>query len=126
MPAPVCAAPPSWGRHPQTCTISDSCNAQTQHPYSITSVTRANRFAGISRPSALAVLRLMTNSYLVGLPFRIIRGREELTNVSDKDPTRDVVKFAVEQLTNILTSQRKKIAQLPDQCARSALALAKS
>jgi hypothetical protein len=68
----------------------------------------------------------MTNSYLVGLPFRIIRGREELTNVSDKDPTRDVVKFAVEQLTNILTSQRKKIAQLPDQCARSALALAKS
>jgi hypothetical protein len=68
----------------------------------------------------------MTNSYLVGLPFRIIRGREELTNVSDKDPTRDVVKFAVEQSTNILTSQRKKIAQLPDQCARSALALAKS
>jgi hypothetical protein len=23
MPAPVCAAPPSWGRHPKTFTISD-------------------------------------------------------------------------------------------------------
>jgi hypothetical protein len=56
----------------------------------------------------------------------LITIEKELTNVSDKDPTRDVVKFAVEQSTNILTSQRKKIAQLPDQCARSALALAKS
>lgn len=56
----------------------------------------------------------------------LITIEKELTNVSDKDPTRDVVKFAIEQSTNILTSQRKKIAQLPDQCAKSALALAKS
>ena len=50
----------------------------------------------------------------------------ELTNVSDNDPTRDVVKFAIDQSTSILASQRKKIAQLPDQCTRSALASAKS
>ena len=56
----------------------------------------------------------------------LITIEKELTNVSENDPTRDVVKFAVEQSTNILTSQRKKIAQLPDQCMRSPLALAKS
>ena len=56
----------------------------------------------------------------------LITIEKELTSVSENDPTRDVVKLAVEQSTNILTSQRKKIAQLPDQCARSALALAKS
>lgn len=56
----------------------------------------------------------------------LITIEKDLTNVSENDPTRDVVKFAVEQSTNILTSQRKKIAQLPEQCARSALALAKA
>lgn len=56
----------------------------------------------------------------------LITIEKELTSVGDNDPTRDVVKFAIEQSTNILTSQRKKIAQLPDQCTRSALALAKS
>ena len=34
--------------------------------YSITSSARASSFAGISRPSALAVVRLMTRSNLVG------------------------------------------------------------
>lgn len=56
----------------------------------------------------------------------LITIEKELTSVSENDPTRGVVKFAIEQSTNILTSQRKKISQLPDQCARSALALAKS
>lgn len=56
----------------------------------------------------------------------LITIEKDLTNVSENDPTRDVVKFAVEQSTNILTSQRKKIAQLPDQCTRSPLALAKA
>ena len=49
-------------------------------PHSITSSARASSDAGTSRPSALAVLRLMTSSYLVGActgrsagfsPFRI-------------------------------------------------------
>src|SRR5262245_9472987 len=34
--------------------------------HSITSSARARRVAGMSRPSALAVLRLITSSYLVG------------------------------------------------------------
>ena len=37
-----------------------------QHHYSITSSARASSVGGISRPSALAVLRLITSSYLVG------------------------------------------------------------
>jgi len=56
----------------------------------------------------------------------LITIEKELTDVGEKDPTRDVVKFAIDQSTKILASQRRKIAQLPDQCARSALALAKS
>src|SRR5262249_8677977 len=35
-------------------------------PHSITSSARASSVGGTSRPSALAVLRLITNSYLVG------------------------------------------------------------
>src|SRR5262249_33462850 len=35
-------------------------------PHSITSSARARSVAGISRPSAFAVLRLMTSAYLVG------------------------------------------------------------
>jgi len=34
--------------------------------HSITSSARASTVAGMSRPSALAVLRLITSSYLVG------------------------------------------------------------
>jgi len=56
----------------------------------------------------------------------LITIEKELTEVGGNDPTRDVVKFAIDQSTSILASQRRKIAQLPDQCARSALALAKS
>src|SRR5262249_31870354 len=37
-----------------------------QHLYSITSSARASSVDGTSRPSAFAVLRLITNSYLVG------------------------------------------------------------
>ena len=49
------------GRQPKTCTIGDIAE-----PYSITSSARASSDGGTVRPSALAVLRLMTNSYLVG------------------------------------------------------------
>jgi len=34
--------------------------------YSITSSARASKVVGMSRPSALAVFKLMTSSYLVG------------------------------------------------------------
>ena len=52
-------------------TIADFCNkichkARRHQLYSITSSARARSDGGTLRPSALAVLRLMTSSYLVG------------------------------------------------------------
>src|SRR2546421_1311353 len=41
-------------------------NRSNAGPYSITSSARASIDGGISRPSAFAVLRLITSSYLVG------------------------------------------------------------
>jgi hypothetical protein len=38
----------------------------TKPPYSMTSSARASSVGGTSRPSALAVFRLITSSYLVG------------------------------------------------------------
>jgi len=45
---------------------ADACGAANREPYSITSSARTSNVGGTSRPSALAVLRLMTSSYLVG------------------------------------------------------------
>jgi hypothetical protein len=56
----------------------------------------------------------------------LITIERELNEASDAGPTRDVVKFAIDQSTNILAGQRKKIAQTPDQCVRSALAFSKT
>src|SRR5262249_50187624 len=49
---------------PRRCAAEQRDELATFH--SITSSVRASTVAGKSRPSALAVLRLMTNSYLVG------------------------------------------------------------
>ena len=51
---------------PYICAISDQSAAQQKATYSITSSARASSVGGTSRPSAFAVLRLMTSSYLVG------------------------------------------------------------
>jgi hypothetical protein len=32
MPAPACAAPPSWGRHPQTFTIATKFRTAANNP----------------------------------------------------------------------------------------------
>ena len=45
------------------CSNQSVCRSQI---YSITSSARASRVGGTSRPSAFAVLRLITSSYLVG------------------------------------------------------------
>src|SRR6266498_2436784 len=45
--------------------VHDRCRSRALR-YSITSSARANRVGGTSRPSACAVLRLITSSYLVG------------------------------------------------------------
>ena len=49
----------------QLCAISGCEQAQQMATYSITSSARASSVGGTSRPSALAVCRLMTNSNLV-------------------------------------------------------------
>jgi hypothetical protein len=49
---------------PDMSTCSKRC--ARMRGYSITSSARASTVVGISRPSALAVLRLITNSYLFG------------------------------------------------------------
>jgi hypothetical protein len=48
------------------CAMSRHMRCSKFAAYSITSSARANRVAGISTPSVLAVCRLMTNSNLVG------------------------------------------------------------
>src|SRR5262245_51640772 len=61
LPVPQSFAPPERIQHHL---IQD---VLVRNPgYSITSSARASRVGGTSRPSALAVLRLMTSSYLVG------------------------------------------------------------
>ena len=51
-----------WSR----CARNGLMHRSKQCLYSITSSARASRVAGTSRPSVLAVLRLITISYLVG------------------------------------------------------------
>src|SRR5262249_11006048 len=46
--------------------IAGLVHPSKRHLYLITSSARASNVAGTSRPSARAVLRLMTSSYLVG------------------------------------------------------------
>src|SRR6516162_8674236 len=56
--------------------------------YSITLSARTNNAAGISRPSALAVLRLITSSILVGCSIGISAGFSPLMMRSTKDAAR--------------------------------------
>ena len=70
-PAPVRAAPPSWGRHPQTFTAADigrvrAYAAKELNTYSMTLSARASSVGEMTIPSAFAVLRFITNSNLVG------------------------------------------------------------
>ena len=51
---------------PYRCAISGREQPQQTDRYSITSSARASSVGGTSRPSALAVLRLITSSNLVG------------------------------------------------------------
>ena len=64
--------PPNNGHCHVSVGRSEKCHFQTHasqqsKPYSITSSARASTDAGRSRPSALAVFRLTTSSYLVGV-----------------------------------------------------------
>ena len=56
--------------------------------YSITSSARASSIGGTSRPSALAVLRLITSSYLVGAHRQVGRflALEDAIDVAGRKP----------------------------------------
>ena len=54
------------GRECSEVPIADIPRRSEKHRYSITSSARASSDGGISRPSAFAVFRLITSSYLVG------------------------------------------------------------
>ena len=47
-------------------------------------------------------------------------------NPGDKNPMHDLVKFAADKSSAILTSERKRLVQLSDQCARSPVASSKT
>jgi hypothetical protein len=47
-------------------------------------------------------------------------------NPSDKNPMRDLVKFAAGKSSDILTSERKRLVQLSEQCAHSPIASSKT
>src|SRR5262249_52687885 len=53
-------------RERPTCRAAEQRDEVAAHHHSITSSARASSVGGTSRPSALAVLRLITSSYLVG------------------------------------------------------------
>ena len=66
-----CPLYPDSGHHRKPWSVRSSAVTRFMHRskqkrYSIISSARASSDGGISRPSALAVLRLMTSSYLVG------------------------------------------------------------
>ena len=54
-------------------------------PHSITSSARASSVGGTVRPSALAVLRLITSSNLVGCSHRQVGGLGALEDAADID-----------------------------------------
>jgi hypothetical protein len=60
-PAPVCAAPPSWGRHPQTFT-----KPEVPPLHSMTSSAVTSSEDGTVRLRALAVFKLITSLKRVG------------------------------------------------------------
>src|ERR1700761_8616557 len=45
----------------------------------------------------------------------LITMEKDLTDFGDKNPMRDIVKFAVDKSSTILTSERKRLVQLSDQ-----------
>ena len=50
---------------------------------------------------------------------------KEMTDFGDKSPMLGVVKFAIEKSNAVLAGERKRLAQLSEQCSRFPLALAK-
>ena len=56
----------------------------------------------------------------------LITIEKEMTDFGDNNPMRGIVKFAVEKSNTILASERKRLAQLSDQCMRFPLSFGKT
>ena len=67
---------------------------------------------------------LASYEYLIGMDREIKDFGDK--NPGDKNPMHDLVKFAADKSSAILTSERKRLVQLSDQCARSPLASSKT
>jgi hypothetical protein len=55
----------------------------------------------------------------------LITIEREMTDFGDNNPMRGIVKFAAEKSNSILADERKRLAQLSDQCARYPLSVGK-
>jgi hypothetical protein len=62
---------------------------------------------------------LASYEYLIGMD-------REIKDLGDKNPMHDLVKFAADKSSSILTSERKRLVQLSDQCAHSPVASSKT
>ena len=56
----------------------------------------------------------------------LITMEKDLTDIGDDNPLRGVVKFAVEKTNFILTSERKRLVQLSEQCAKYPIGFGKA
>src|SRR3984957_14946804 len=56
----------------------------------------------------------------------LITIEKEMTDFGDNNPIRGIVKFAVEKTNTILASERTRLAQLSDRCARFPLSFGKT
>jgi hypothetical protein len=56
----------------------------------------------------------------------LITIEKEMNDFGDNNPMRDIVKFAIEKSNTILASERKRLAQLSDQCTRFPLSFGKT
>jgi hypothetical protein len=56
----------------------------------------------------------------------LITMEKDLTDFGDQNPMRDIVKFAVDKSSTILTSERKRLVQLSDQCTKNPLGQGKA
>jgi hypothetical protein len=56
----------------------------------------------------------------------LITIEKDMTDFGDNNPMRGIVKFAVDKSNTILASERKRLAQLSDQCSRFPLSFGKT
>jgi hypothetical protein len=68
---------------------------------------------------------LQISDELASYEYLIAMDRE-INEFGEKSPMRDVVKFAADKSSSILTAERKRLVQLSDQCARFPVASSKA